>query len=213
MNITFTADPLPSNFRGTLQDFQSRFLLNLTGTISDNQVLTGQVGGTQPTSNVGPWLNGDTWYVWNGAQYVPSTVKVGGTGYTVQLSSSNTSSILPDNTQTLQDKDGTIALLSDVYVGRPCVVLIGTTPVIDWGAGHNFSSVLSGNTTITMINSQDGQEIAVALTNNATSWSVTWPSYVFWSNQTSPLQTASHTDVYILSNIGGTIFGRQLANY
>ena|SRR2546430_15547442 len=219
MNITFTADPLPLDFKGTLQDFQNRFLLNLKGTISDTQVLIGQVGGSKPTSNIGPWLNGDTWYVWNGSEYIPTTVKVGGAGFTVQLGSyttvgNSTSNILADKTQLLQDKDGTIALLSDVYVGRPAVLLTGTTPTIDWSQGHHFAQTLTGNTAPRMINSQDGQTIAYSVRNNATSFTMTWTSTpVFWITGTPPAQTASKTDLYIFKNIGGTIFGRQIANY
>lgn len=215
--ISFTADPLPADFSGSLQDFQTRFLLNLTGTISETQVLIGQIGGAKPETNVGPWLNNNTWYIWNGIEYVPTTIRVGGAGYTVQLGNYTTSgdsksSILPDRIQTLQDKDGTVALLSDVYEGRPAVTLTGTAPTIDWSQGHHFVETLSGNTTVKMSNSVDGQKIAVALRNNATSYTVTWPTYVFWPNGT-PTQTASKTDLYIFRNIGGSILGRQVANF
>lgn len=217
INITFTADPLPADFAGTLQDFQDTFLANLRGTISETDVLTGQVGGTMPTTNVGPWLNGDTWYVWNGVEYVPATVKVGNTDFTVQLGAATTSgasksTILADYTQNLQDKDGTVALLSDVYVGRAAVTLSGTNPTIDWNLGHNFIEVLTGNTTMKMSNYQDGQEITVALTNSGTSYTVAWPSYVFWTGST-PVQSASKTDLYIFKNIAGAIFGRQIAAF
>lgn len=217
INIAFTADPLPPDFSGTLQDFQTRFLLNLTGTISESQVLIGQVGGARPETNLGPWLNNDSWYVWNGSEYVPSSVRVGGGGYVVKLGSDTTvgdsaSSVLPDRVQTLQDKDGVVALLSDVYEGRPAVILSGTTPTVDWSQGHNFVQTLSGNTTVKMSGSKDGQRISVLLKNNATSYTVTWPSYVFWPGD-PPTQTASKTDLYIFRNIGGSIIGRQVPNY
>jgi hypothetical protein len=218
INIGFTADALPSDFSGTLQDFQSRFLLNLHGHIADTQVLAGQIGGAQPTTNVGPWLNNDVWYVWNGAEYVPTSVKVGGAGYTVQLSSPTTvgtglSTTLSSNVQTLQDKSGTVALLDDVYTGRAVTVLTGTTPTIDWSQGHNFFELLTGNTTIKVANSIDGQKIVVALRNSGTSYTVTWPSSIFWTGGSAPTQTASKTDLYVLRNIGGSIFGKQTANY
>lgn len=217
INVTFTADPLPADFAGTLQDFQNTFLSNLRGYIEETSVLVGQVGGTMPVTDVGPWLNGDTWYVWNGLEYVPAVVKVGGAGFTVLLGSPTSigdskSAIIADYTQTLQDKDGTIALLSDVYQGRAAVVLSGTTPTIDWNLGHNFIETLPGNTTLKMTNSKDGQEIAVVLTNNATSYTATWPTYIFWTG-TTPAQTANKSDMYIFKNIGGSIFGRQIANF
>lgn len=217
INIKFTADPLQDDFSGTLQDFQTQFLTNLRGTISETQVLVGQVGGVQPLTNIGPWLNNDTWFYWNGVEYVPMAVRVGAGAYTVKIGDNTTvgdskSLVLPDFTQTLQDKDGTIALLSDVYVGRPAVVLTGTTPTIDWSQGHHFTETLSGNTTIKMSNMQDGQRITVKLANSGTSYTVTWPSYVFWPS-TTPTQTALKTDIYTFRNIGGTIIGRQVPNY
>lgn len=224
INISFTSDPLPPDFRGDLQDFQERFLLNLTGKISETQVLIGQVGGAMPTTNIGPWLNNDTWYIWNGASYVPTTVKIGGNGYVVQLAptptsiapgSGTASNFLPDRTQILQDKDGTIALTSDIYQGRAAVTLTGSTPTIDWNLGHHFVETLPANTTIKMINSQDGQSIVVALRNNATSFTVTWPTTpaIYWSGGSAPTQTASKTDLYLFYNIGGSIFGRAVQNY
>lgn len=217
INIKFTADPLQDDFSGTLQDFQSRFLDNLRGTISETQVLIGQVGGAQPLTNVGPWLNNDTWYYWNGVEYVPMAIRIGQSAYTVKLGGNTTSGdskslVLPDFVQTLQDKDGTIALLSDVYVGRPAVTLTGTTPTIDWSQGHHFVQTLSGNTTMKMSNMQDGQRIAVKLANSGTSYTVTWPNYVFWPS-TAPTQTANKTDIYTFRNIAGTIIGRQVPNY
>ena len=218
INITFTADPLPPDFSGNLQDFQTRFLLNLRGKIADTQVLTGQIGGARPISNIGPWLNNGTWYVWNGSEYVPTTVRVGGAGYVVQLGDYTTvgdsvMSVLPTNTQHLQDKDGVVALTSDVYVGRPAVVLSGTTPVIDWSKGHHFVQTLSGNTTPTMVNSQDGQRIVYSARNNATSYTFTWPVYIFWSGGAAPAQTASKTDLWVFENIGGSVFGKAVQNY
>jgi hypothetical protein len=219
INIKFTADPLPTDFSGTLQDFQDRFLLNLRGSIDETQVLTGQIGGPPPTQDVGPWLNGTTWHIWNGSEYVPSMVKIGGAGYVVQLGDYTTSgdgaSLLPDRFQTLQDKDGTVALLSDIYAGRPTIVLSGATPTIDWSLSNNFTQVLPSNITVSMKNSQPGQEVVVTLKNNATSYTVTWAATpaIFWPAGTPPSQTASKTDMYILKNIGGSILGRQVANY
>ena len=218
INIRFSADPIPADFTGTLQDFQDRFLLNLRGTIDDSQVLAGQIGGSKPDTDVGPWLNGDSWHVWNGSEYVPTTVKVGGAGFVVQLGDYTTvgdTGILPTNVQTLQDKDGVIALLSDVYVGRPCVILSGTTPTIDWNLGHHFALIpLSGNTTFKIANSQDGQRVVVAVRNAATTYTVTWPSSIFWTGGSAPTQSVTNkTDLYILDNIGGSVFGRQIAAY
>jgi len=219
INIKFTADPIPVDFSVTLQDFQDRFLANLRGEIPDSQVLAGQSGGTRPTSDVGPWFNGQAWHVWNGSEYVPSPIKIGSGGYVIQLGDYTTvgdsDSILPDRVQTLQDKDGTVALLSDVYEGRPTISLSGATPMIDWSLSDSFTEVLPSNIVVSMKNSQPGQEIVVTFKNNATAYTVTWPSAppIFWPTGSAPAQTASKTDMYILKNIGGSILARQVANY
>lgn len=218
INIRFTADPIPDNFTGTLQDFQTRFLLNLHGIIEEADVVSGKVGGTKPVVDSGPWFDGVSWHTWNGSEYVPAMVKIGGAGYTVQLGDYTTvgdTQLIPSKQQTLQDKDGVVALLSDVYVGRPCVILSGTTPTIDWSQGHHFAEILSGNTTIKHTNSKPGQRIVVTLRNNATSYSVTWSSTpaIFWPAGTPPSQTASKTDKYEFENINGSILGRQVPNY
>jgi hypothetical protein len=216
IHITFTSDPLPEDFQGTLEDFRERFLLNLRGTIDDTAVLTGQIGGARPTTNVGPWLNNGTWYVWNGADYVPTTVKVGGSNYVVQLSNEfvASKSVVPNRVQTLQDKDGTVALLSDVYEGRAVVTLTGTTPTIDWSLSHQFSQLLTGNTTLKQINSKDGQQIWYTAKNGATPYTLTWPAGIYWPAGVAPTQSgANKTDLYILTNIGGSVIGRQVAGY
>jgi hypothetical protein len=220
INVRFTADPIPPDFQGTLQDFQDRFLLNLRGIIEDTQVLTGQIGGPAPNYDIGPWFSNDTWYAWNGSEYVPTKVAVGGSGYVVQLGDYTTSGTgaenpLPSRTQTLQDRDGVVALLDDIYVGRPLVVIEGTTPTIDWNLGHHFTEILPGNTTIKMINSKPGQQIVVALRNVSTSYSVIFSSVpaIFWPSGTPPVQTPLKTDMYIFDNVGGSILGRQIPNY
>lgn len=220
INIHFTADPLPADFQGNLQDFQSRFLLNLRGSIDQTQVLTGQVGGPRPDTDVGPWFNNDIWHAWNGSEYVPSTVKVGGAGYVVQLGDYTTvgdsaSNPLATRTQTLQDKDGVVAVLDDIYVGRPVVVLSGATPTIDWNLGHHFVEILPGNTTVKMANSKPGQRIVAVFRNVATSYALSWSSTpaISWPAGIIPTQTPNKADKYEFENIGGSILGKQTANY
>lgn len=41
---------------------------SLSGTM-EVSLLTGQVGGNAPKTDVGPWLNGKEWYYWTGAGY------------------------------------------------------------------------------------------------------------------------------------------------
>ena len=214
IQVKFTADPIPSDFNGSLQDFQDRFLLNLRGTIDEADVVLGQVGGTKPITDVGPWFDGESWHKWNGSDYVPSAVKVASAGYVVQLGDYTTvdaTQLLP-KTQTLQDKDGVVALLSDIYVGRPCVILTTATPSIDWGLSNHFTETLSANTTVSMKNSKPGQRIVVTLVNPS-SYTVAWPSYIFWAGGSAPTQTTTGTDKYEFENVAGSIYGSQGAAY
>jgi hypothetical protein len=66
-----------------------------------------------------------------------------------------------------------------------------------------------------MINSVDGETIVVAMRNNATSYTITWPTTpaIFWSAGSAPVQKASKTDLYTFQNIGGSIFGKAAQNY
>jgi Phage Tail Collar Domain len=44
---------------------------SLSGTM-DIELLTGQVGGSQPSTDIGPWLNNEQWYVYGSHGYQPS---------------------------------------------------------------------------------------------------------------------------------------------
>src|SRR5215469_6618597 len=44
---------------------------NLSGSM-DVELLTGKVGGSQPSSDLGPWLNNQKWYVYGSHGYQPS---------------------------------------------------------------------------------------------------------------------------------------------
>jgi microcystin-dependent protein len=79
--IDFTAGALPLGFKGTLDETMQAFAAALSASV-DVTFLTGQVGGTMPSSDIGPWLNlGDPahgvpsgWYFFDARtnQYQPS---------------------------------------------------------------------------------------------------------------------------------------------
>jgi hypothetical protein len=75
--VTFSVSPMPSNFRGTQQQFAEAIVSRLAIT-SPTTISFFVSGPTAPTSNEGPWLkNGMTWYVWNvttGA-YIPQVIE------------------------------------------------------------------------------------------------------------------------------------------
>lgn len=65
LEISFTASALPGGWRGSPQAFFNEIVSRLSGTVDGDNFITGKIGGTEPTSDVGPWLNGNVWYFWS----------------------------------------------------------------------------------------------------------------------------------------------------
>lgn len=62
--LTFSLAPFPTGAGLNADEYGQQLVSNLQAFISGN-FLTGQIGGTQPTQNIGPWLNGNIWWFWN----------------------------------------------------------------------------------------------------------------------------------------------------
>lgn len=76
--VTITAKALPLGFKGNLQETLNAFAESLSATVQP-VFITGQLGGTTPSSNIGPWANGNEWWFWDSnpnsptyRTYVPS---------------------------------------------------------------------------------------------------------------------------------------------
>lgn len=71
--VTITMQPPPSGWTGdSILDIATLIANSLSGTINVSLV-TGQVGGAMPSSDVGPWVNGDEWWYYvPGYGYQPS---------------------------------------------------------------------------------------------------------------------------------------------
>lgn len=215
VNLTLT----PSAISGysTVEQFHQAVIASLSTATSTSNVILGQIGGSLPTSNVGPWLNVTTWYAHNGSTYVPATIKVGSATYQVTLAAAT---LTANRTITFPDKDGILALTSDIYGGRAAITLASTAGscTVDWSLSGTFNLTLTEATTMVMTNPTVGQEIRITIYNPPTlSYAVTWPAAVKWVGGTAPTQTAGgaggKTDLYILKNIAGNTYGRQLAGY
>jgi hypothetical protein len=75
--LTFRAAPLPTNFKGTPQEFADALVARLSAE-SANDISFFAAGTVAPTSNVGPWLKNDQiWYVWSDplATYIPQILE------------------------------------------------------------------------------------------------------------------------------------------
>lgn len=71
--VDIVASPLPEGFQGNLQELLNAFAEHLSASV-EATFITGQLGGTAPTQNVGPWANGNNWFFWDPASgtYQPS---------------------------------------------------------------------------------------------------------------------------------------------
>jgi microcystin-dependent protein len=71
--IEIVAHALPLGFKGNLQQTLSAFAEALSANV-EATFLTGQVGGSAPAHDIGPWANGNEWWFWDPGtgQYQPS---------------------------------------------------------------------------------------------------------------------------------------------
>ena len=89
---------------------------------------------------------------------------------------------------------------------------------IDWSLSNSFSKTLAANAIFTFANVSDGQNIAVAVTNTASNYTVTWPTTspytVVWSGGNIPVQTIGEkTDVYSFYRCGSVIYASVIQNF
>lgn len=173
--LEITSGNLPSNYQGDFDDYFTAVQNRLKAVVPDNQVLTGYMGDTAPNVDIGPWFSVNYWKSWYSGTYKPSVYSAG-YPYSVSLRAN----VSANRTQTVQDKSGVVALLYDVFVPRPTVILSGPNPNIDWSLGENFIYRMPGNATFTMTNGKDGKTILLALQNNATAYITAYPAFVIW---------------------------------
>lgn len=218
--LTFSDSSFPDPFSGTQQDLVQAFVDNLTATVNENNLLLGQIGGTKPITDVGIWLDtsdGSIW-VWDGAAYTPATVKLGNATDSITLSAGT---LTADRTILLPDEDGTVALLSDIYVPRPTIVVTGAAPSLDWSATETFFlSMPNSDVLATIANSVPSQTVRLVATNSTGSThqmgidGVTWATLPTPNTGLPPLIPTAQTWMMELTNDAGTTYGRVIgANY
>src|SRR5262249_30468536 len=126
-SISVKKSPMPLNYTDTPQTTLNAFIRRSRVTIDG--FLFGTAGGSAPASNVGPWLNANSWYYYNTptGDYRPMPVHIENSGYSLTANSSPTA----DNTATFNEKsssylestDLTVANLVNIYIPRDSVVL------------------------------------------------------------------------------------------
>ncbi|MFN0159291.1 MAG: hypothetical protein ACKVRP_14620 [Bacteroidota bacterium] len=84
---------------------------------------------------------------------------------------------------------------------------------INASLGHSFYKSLSGNTTLTISNLSDGQNISVAITNPSTH-TLAWGTTIIWPFDIAPVQSTSNKkDIYTFIKINGVIHGAFIQEY
>lgn len=219
---------LPPNFSDTPQGLADLIAAGLTVDLDlDSSVITGQVGGTEPLSNIGLWfppVTGSTTspsgiaYAWNAtsAKYLPAPLTagqlVGTTIYLTQLQATSTANRI----QKLPDKDGTIALLGDINTGSGTKTYTGGAVTVNWEDRKDAYINLTSNCIITLSGTptdSQWQDFWIE-NNNSHSYTVTFPAYILWSGGSAYTQTVSggatqrridHIRVYQVG-LGGNVF-------
>jgi hypothetical protein len=210
-NITFTGTALPGGWSGTLEDFHQAVLASLSATVSDDRLLFGQYNGATPSVDVGPWMDSGVWKYWNGSSYTPALFQVtdGSTNFRVSLTAATLGS---NRVQTLQDADGVIALTDDVFVPRANLTPTGAGPYnIDFSLTNAFKLTVGANFTITFSNALPGQHTWLAVVNSS-GGGIT-PTFPAEAHITPTSIATGTTSLFIMRNIGGTIYVEQLNGY
>ena len=105
-NLLLQGAPLPVDFAGSPQDLFAEFIRR-TKIVSPSGTNFFFIGDTEPTSNVGPWLKGETqWWVWNEDinRYVPLDISESEKQWFHVGASTPTSSTPPVWLRTTQDE-------------------------------------------------------------------------------------------------------------
>lgn len=216
INFSRTALPL-TQFEGDIDELFDLFVAHLVGTFTGG-TLTGQVNGSAPLSDMGPWLNQTIWEVWNTseARYLPLAVTAGKMYQGNLVTSTIQSGATVNRTLTTPDKDGTIATTDDVGAIVATNTIPGAATIsLDTSLKAPLYVLLTANTTITPVNMVDGQKIDLWLENNGTTYTVAWAN-VIWPAGTAPTITTGtagnrRIDHLMLEQIGTQIYGRVAA--
>jgi hypothetical protein len=217
------AGRMPLNYSDTWQNTFKAMVHRLHGEVDFTSVITGYTGTQTVDYNAGAfWLDpGNSlgqWRVWDDAtgQYVPDIRQIGPDGLSIQLKASPTAG----QSLTVQDKDGTAALLQDIYAPRETGVLTGATPSANCATTSDFFILLSANTTLTLGNMPESSEVRVTSENLGSKWTLAFaPAGIKWEGGApgvAPVSTDSSAingaaiGRFIFNKINSVIYGRLL---
>lgn len=86
--------------------------------------------------------------------------------------------------------------------------------VIDWSLASTFYRNLTGNSTVSFLNDQDGQSIVTVMRNSGVNnYSVSWPGTVKWPSGIAPTQSSGKHDVYTFIKIDTGVYGNVVQGF
>lgn len=198
----------------TLNGIARTLVDNMIGHVQSGLMEANREIDTSVASGTAPIFDGSSWFSREPTSHAfkPINIRVNN----VLLQSTPTA----DRRQLLNNKDGTIALLDDVYGIKNTVIVQEGLVSVDWNSGKDFMCVLSGNrrSTFYMFHSKPGMEIDLLLVNNGTNQLVnTWDPLIHWPTDTPPVVPAANTGTSAmlkvnLVNVAGIIYG-EFINY
>jgi len=227
--LTIVAGTLPSGAVYNAQTLFNAMVARMQCTVSDGNILWGQLGGTQPGAALpgndgqsGLWFGnpiaGGSGY-WNdynsdAATYLPIPVVCGQYINSVLRTTSIVSGAVGGNwTLTTPDKSGVIATTADLTRAFGTQTFGGTNIAVDWSNRAQVYVVLSGNTILSAVAGTDGQIVDYYIENpTANAWTVTWATGVMWPGGSAPVMTPGVSgqrviDHYRISAAAGHLFG------
>lgn len=228
--IEVKAGPLPLNFSGTWKQTYQALVPRLRGFVPERAVITGRNSGVEPTYDAGPWwINVGELQHWRifdyeTGRYAMDVKQVGSHDATVTLRKAPAPRPVGIGDQSkdvnLQDKTGTIALLSDVVVPRPVVILDsnGGTVGFNWADSNNFFILLTEDTTITQGAPFNGGVKKVVVENLGSTWNCDFEAAIKWPAGGAEPDCAKATDpsalggyaisIFTFRRINGVTYGR-----
>lgn len=197
-SIVFGRTPLPATqWDGDIDDFIDLIVAHLTGDLEAG-AFTGQIDGTEPTSDIGLWLKNNVWYGWSDDvdKYLPIPMVTGrlfqGTLRTTQLISGAES----DNIELfLPNQDGgTLATLQDLADAAQTTTLDGSANFFITGGGSRkrYYAVITANVSVGLTGFNDGDRVDIWLEqpDSSPTKTVTWTPLINWMGGSAPVLSA-----------------------
>lgn len=191
LKVHTRAGNLPMGAKFTPAEYRPLLLQRMKVYLSGSDTIVGQMGGPEPSKNVGPWLkDGNKWWVYNDtlAKYVPASLGFLDSGnragigiFAESLTANRTATFRPDIS-------GTVAMTTDVFIPRPTITLDGLTPVIDASLASDFYLLMEGDSSFTISNLEAGKTITFTVCNSGTAYEFTSFPSMLWADPGTPVQ-------------------------